>query len=67
MNDRVRKFIDEYKALCDRHGLMVFSDGESVEVGTLEAGYWGIEESTEDWIATLPTGSKEYNALQGQP
>lgn len=61
---RVRAFIDEYKALCDKHGLMVFSDGESVEVGTKSGDdYWDIEDCSLAWLNWLPRDSEERAAL----
>ena len=41
-------FLLEYESLCKRHGLMVFSEGEQVCVGSYEAGLWRIVESTID-------------------
>ena len=45
----VIRFLGEYEALCRKHNLMVFSDGESVEVDEADENLWGINESTEYW------------------
>jgi hypothetical protein len=45
----VEEFLDEYEQLCRKHNLMVFSDGESVEVDEADENLWGIREHTEAW------------------
>lgn len=50
MPDHYRDFLDDYIAICKKHGLMIFSDGESVEVGSANDDLWRIEEGTLDRI-----------------
>ncbi len=53
----IRAFLQEYKALCDKHGCMVVSEGEQVEVvhapdqlhaNLPEYDYHGVESVTAD-------------------
>ena len=39
---KMEAFLDEYRALCRRHGLMVFSDGEAVQIGDADEELWGL-------------------------
>ena len=50
---RIVAFLDEYKALCRKHGCLVVSDGEDVEICPVrkiaeEDDPWGVEEVTRD-------------------
>ena len=58
--EKIQGFLKEYKALCDKWGCQVVSDGEEVTVKTGAAqvkrdDYWGIEESTERWLEQYGT------------
>lgn len=49
--ERVKRFLEEYKALCKKHGCLVLSDGEEVEVSpdkhlATAPDPWGIEGTT---------------------
>jgi len=53
VTDNMKKFFEEYKALCDEHGCFLLSEGE--EVWLVEdkkemdvTRYWYVEESTYD-------------------
>jgi hypothetical protein len=39
-------FLREYRDLCRKHGLMVCSDGEEVEVGKANHDLWGVARAT---------------------
>lgn len=39
-------FYQEYKTLCKKHGLMICSEGESVDIDRYEDGLWEVKEST---------------------
>lgn len=47
--DEVVSFIKEYEKLCSKYNLMVFSDGESVEVDKADDGFGGIRMGTANW------------------
>ena len=45
---KVLAFLDEYEALCRKHGCIVLSEGEEVEaVETPPGNLWGVRETTE--------------------
>lgn len=44
--ENVEAFLAEYETLCRKHGLMVLSEGEAVEVCPVDDELWGIREST---------------------
>ena len=39
-------FLKDYRELCKKHGLMILSDGEEVEVGEYEKDLWGVRRTT---------------------
>lgn len=51
-SERVQRFFNEYKKLCEKFGCLVISEGEQVEivldemVGDLKDGLWGVVETT---------------------
>lgn len=47
--ENVTKFLEEYEQLCRKHNLMVFSEGESVEVDKADEDLWAIRQNTERW------------------
>ncbi len=46
-------FLSEYEALCRKYNLMVFSDGESVEIGKADDALWGLREGSLSWLTYL--------------
>ena len=56
---KANDFLEEYKALCKKHRLMVLSDGEEVQIGPYGDDLWQIEESTCHWITRFPKSIKE--------
>lgn len=45
--DNIVQFIEEYKALCEKHQICIISEGEEIEaVVGIRDDYWGIMSST---------------------
>ena len=59
LTDRALKFLEEYEALCRKHGLMVLSDGEEVQLGPFHKDLWNVRESTEHFVSLFPERIKE--------
>lgn len=53
LNEEYEDFYEEYEALCKKHGLMVLSDGEQVQIGSRDEKLWGLKESTIDWANSV--------------
>ena len=70
---RIGAFLDDYKALCRRHGCLVVADGSEVEVSPLrelaeESDPWGVEEETRDrgWNLPSPAPGKHDKTVRDQ-
>ena len=59
--ERAQKFLKEYSELCRKHGLMICSDGEQVQIGAVDKDLWGVEESTKDFLIRFPDVIKEIS------
>lgn len=56
--ERAKNFLKEYSELCKKHGLMVLSEGEQVQIAPYEEDLWGLEESTRHFITRFPWHKK---------
>lgn len=50
--ERIEAFLDEYEALCRKHGLMVLSEGEALQVDEADETLWHIRESVRADLAS---------------
>ena len=64
---KVLAFLDEYEALCRKHGCIVLSEGEEVEAVEVDSieGMWGIRESTE-YRADYKAKGPRYHRRHGE-
>ncbi len=46
-------FLEEYRTLCHKHGLMVFSEGEGIAITDADEKLWHIEEGSVDQLRWL--------------
>lgn len=42
LEQRVQAFAQEYVKLAKKHGLMIYSDGEEIQVGEADPELWGM-------------------------
>lgn len=54
-----RDFLEDYREICEKHKLMVLSDGEPVEIGPYDPALWDIEGNTADKLRLRRTNGDD--------
>ena len=48
--EKLLAFVKEYVELCDRHGVMILSEGEELQVDEADDNLWGIRDIAEGQV-----------------